>query len=228
MVDDIGATVSQTPEVAGTAASVPGRKNPWVAWSQLVLLGVLVLYFAVKAFLPAWTHLNSDFPNYYLTASLYRRGYPVEQVYDWTWFQRQWDHTGSEHRVVSYVPLTEPSALVIAPWAGLPPLRAKHVWLVMNLLFLALTAILLKFSTTIRMPTIALLIFLATLPLRDNFLLGQWHVFVLLLLTLAAWLYFSRRFFSSGIVLALAAGMKIYPALFLIYFVFKKQWRAEI
>jgi glycosyl transferase family 87/WD40 repeat protein len=220
-------TVSQAEEAA-TAESVPGRKSRWMAWSERVLLGVLVLYFITKAFLPAWTHLNSDFPNYYLVASLYRRGYPVERVYDWTWFQREWDHTGSEHRVVSYHPLTEPSALVIAPWARLRPLPAKHVWLVMNLLFLALTAVLLKFSTTIRLRTIALLIFLATFPLRDNFLLGQWHVFVLLLLTLAAWLYFGGRFFSSGMVLAIAAGMKIYPALFLIYFVFRKQWRAAL
>src|SRR5579864_3946539 len=68
--------------------------------------------------------------------------------------------------------------------------------------------------------------FLAFIPLRNSFLFGQMHVLVLLLLTFASWLYFRKSFYFAGIILAIAAALKVYPALFLIFFICRKQWRA--
>jgi hypothetical protein len=195
-------------------------------WSERVLLVALLLLFVTKGFIPAWRHLNTDFPNYYLGARLYRQGYPIERVYEWTWFQRQKDHLGIDQRLVGFIPLTLPSILPVMPWCSLPPLQAKHFWLLMNVLFLLGTALFLRASATLNIQRVAFLMFLAVVPLHDSFLFGQMHVLVLLLLTLAAWLYFNDSGFFSGIVLAIAAAIKIYPALFLIFFLFKKQWRA--
>lgn len=208
------------------SSRAPVSSPRWIVLSERVLLVALVLLFATKGFIPSWNHLNTDFPNYYLGARLFRQGNPMERVYEWTWFQRQKDHLGIDQRLVGFIPLTLPSILPMLPWCSLPPLQAKHYWLLLNLLFLLGAALILKASTTLSTQRVALLTFLAVIPLHDSFLFGQMHVFVLLLLTLAAWLYFKDLGFISGIVLAVAAAIKIYPALFLIFFVFKKQWRA--
>jgi Glycosyltransferase family 87/WD40-like Beta Propeller Repeat len=198
----------------------------WMVWGERVLLVALILLFAARGFIPAWRHLNTDFPNYYLCARLYRQGYPIERVYEWTWFQRQRDRLEIEQRLVGFIPLTLPSMLPVMPWCSLPPLQAKHFWLLTNVVFLLATGFFLKASTNLNLQRVGFLTLLAVVPLRDSFRFGQMHVFVLLLLTFAAWLYFKDSGFFSGLVLAIAAAIKIYPALFLIFFLFKKQWRA--
>src|SRR5262249_14909955 len=49
-----------------------------------------------------------------------------------------------------------------------------------------------------------------------------------LFLTAAAWLYCKESPYLAGISLAAAAALKIYPALFLLFFLWKRQWRAAI
>ena len=211
---------------AASTETSPGHRLGWEQRGEQVFLIILVLLFVVAGFIPAWRHLNTDFPNSYLVARLYREGYPLEQAYVWTSFQRQKDHRGIDQGLVGFIPQTLPSALTVLPWCSLPPLQAKHWWLLVNLAFLLLIGALLRAGTQLNLRRVALLMFLAVIPLRHNFLFGQMHVFVLLLLTCAAWLYFEDWLFLSGVVLAVAATVKIYPALFLLFFASKKQWRA--
>ena len=223
-----------SPQTTEASDSIKDVQSPrWrgpaqLVWIERVLLLCLIAGFAVKGFIPAWRHLNSDFPNYYIVAHLYHAGYPLDRVYEWTWLQRQGDHLGIENGRVGFIPLTFPSAIAVWPWCTLPPLEAKHWWLGANLVFLVLIAGLLTRITKLGWERVLLLMFLAFMPLRSNFLLGQMHLLVLLLLTFAAWLYFRKLSFLSGLTIAMAAALKIYPALFLAYFVCKKQWRATI
>ena len=209
---------------AGFAPEAFPRK--WRSLGERILLTLLILLFVCWGFIPAWRNLDSDFPNYYVAARLYRQGYPLERVYEWAWFQRHANVAGIGRRLVSYIPLTLPSALVISPLSSLPALEAKRYWLLLNLAFMVLTLILLARSTKLGARRIGLLMFLTLIPLCSNFLFGQMHLLVLLLLTTAAWLYFEDRFFTSGLTLAVATALKIYPGLFLIFFLVKKQWRA--
>ena len=209
-------------------AALNGNARQWIVPLRRIFLLVLLGVFCVKGFVPAWTTLNSDFPNYYLVAKLYRAGYPLERVYEWTWLQRQNDHLGVHQGLVSFIPSTLASALPVLPLTSLAPLQAKRAWLIANLLFLGLTLFLCVRMTRLRWEWCGLLALLLFMPLRNNFLLGQMHLFVLLLLTIGAWLYFRNSQFWSGIALAAAVALKIYPALFLIYFIWKKQWRAAI
>jgi Glycosyltransferase family 87/WD40-like Beta Propeller Repeat len=212
-----------------SGAGVQAYSRSRVAWKshgETLLLLALVLFFVKTGFVPAWKHLNSDFPNYYLTARLYRQGYPLERVYEWTWFQRQSDHAGIEQRLVGYIPMTLPSALAVLPFSSLQPLQAKRCWLVLNLAFLLLIAVLLSRKTSLGWRRVGVLMLLAMIPLRSNFVFGQMHVLVLFLLTVSVWLYLKNQGFWSGVTLAAAAALKIYPALFLIFFLLKKQWRA--
>lgn len=200
----------------------PGLK----VWAERLLFAFLFLLFVFRAFLPAWRHIDSDFTNYYLAARIYREGYPVERVYEWTWFQRQKDHLGLDRPLVGFAQSALPSVLFVAPLSFMAPLTANRWWLVVNLALLPLTGLVLKKMTSMPLRRVGALMFLAVSPLQSNFLLGQAHLIMLLLLAVAAWLYFDQRHFLSGFVLASAVVLKAYPILFLLFFIVKKQWRA--
>ena len=192
------------------------------------MLIILAGVFLWRGFIPAWKTLNTDFVDYYLAARLYRQGYPLTQIYDWTWVQRQKDHAGIDRPIVAFTSLTPFSLLPALPFSSLPPLSAKRAWLVVNLLLLASTGCLLQRMSKLGWRRAAILIFLAMVPLRTSFLFGQQTILLLFLFTVAAYLYLEHRPLSSGLTLALGGALKIWPALFLIYFVRKKQWRAAL
>jgi hypothetical protein len=194
--------------------------------AEYLLLAVLVGVFLFRGFLPAWQSLNTDFRNYYVAARLYREGSAVTRVYDFTWFQRQKDHEGIAQCLVSFVPHTLLSALPIVPLAGLPPLTAKRYWLVINAALVALGALVLTQITQLGWRRILIIVFLAVEPLAKGFLYGQMHLLVFFLLAVAVWCSERSRPAPAGVCIALAAGLKLYPALFLAFFVRKKQWRA--
>lgn len=198
----------------------------WNRWAERVLFAFLLALFFIRGFIPAWSHVDSDFANYYLAARLYREGYPVDRVYEWTWFQRQKDHFGIDRPLVGFIPSTLTSSLLVLPLSWMPALLANRCWLVLNLGLLPLIAALLRTITSFSWARIGVIVFLAVAPLHSNFLLGQVHLCMLLLLTLAAWFYLMDRDFFAGLLIAIAAALKIYPALFLLFFVLKRRWRA--
>jgi len=194
--------------------------------AEYLVLAALVAIFAWRGFIPAWKTPNGDFQDYYLAARLYRQGYPLEQLYDWTWIQRQKNHDGAQGSIVTFTLLTPFSLLPVLPFSFLPPLLAKRAWLLLNLVLLGLTVYILRRMSALKTRRVAILVFVAVLPLRANFLNGQEHVLLLFLFTASAWLYFEKRELASGLILAVGGALKIYPSLFLIFFVRKKQWRA--
>ena len=208
---------------SGAGARSADLAPPWLEWG---LLAVALGLFVWRGFLPAWRHLLSDFPNYYLAGRLFRDGVPLDRLYDWEWLQRQKDHVGLDQPLVGFVPLTMFSALLAAPLTSLSALAAKHVWLVFNLLLLPAIGWLLRAITGQPLRRVALIGLLAVVPLRTNFQFGQQHLFVLFLLTVATWCYFRGHDVSAGAVLAVAAAVKLYPAGFVLLLVRKKRWRA--
>jgi Glycosyltransferase family 87/WD40-like Beta Propeller Repeat len=202
------------------AGSVRAIALEWLA------LALLIAKFVGGGLVPAWNRLNTDFPNYYLAARLYRAGFPLDRLYDWVWFQRQKDHAGIEPGVVGYVPLSPFSALAVVPFASLSPLAAKRCWLGLSALLLAATLALLHELTHLPIRRVAMVAFLAVVPLATCFEFGQQLLLILFLFTLAAWLYVRGHGASSGAVLAAASVFKVYPVLFVLFFLRKRQWRA--
>ena len=199
------------------------RRSASLEW---IVVGALFALFVWKGFVVGWTAPNSDFPNYYLGGRLFRAGWPLERLNDWIWMQRQKDHAGLDQALVGYLPSTLWSTLIVVPLTVLPLLPAKRVWLVVNLLLLFAVGLLLRRLTRLEYRRIALLTLLAIVPLRTNFQFGQQHLVVLFLLTVASWAYFHERSVLSGVALALAAALKLYPALFAVFFWRKRRWRA--
>ncbi|HXC97496.1 MAG TPA: glycosyltransferase 87 family protein [Edaphobacter sp.] len=197
----------------------------WFAFAEWILIALLFGQVAYRVAPRVWEKLNSDFPNYYLTARLAREHYDTSRIYEWIWFQRQKDHQTIDQSTVGMAPITPFSTLVLYPLASLPALSAKHCWTILNLVMLAGTLWLLHLLTSLSWRRLLLIIALS-IPLRMNFMLGQYYVLLLLLLILACALYVNHRRFLAGMVIGLSAGLKIFPAIYLLYFLRKRDWRA--
>jgi hypothetical protein len=192
---------------------------------EYLLLVFLLALFIFRGFIPAWRSLNTDFRNYYVAAWLIRNRSSMLRVYDFSWFQRQKDHAGLGQCIVGFVPDTLLSALPIVPFAKLSPLAAKRCWLIVNAILLGLSLPLLTCISQLGWRRVAILTFLAVEPLATCFHYGQMHLLVFFLLVMAVWCSEHKKGVVSGFCIALAAGLKLYPALFVVFFIRKRQWQ---
>jgi hypothetical protein len=197
----------------------------WLIACEWMLLVILLVQMGLRAAPKAWHTLNSDFPSYYLTARLTREHYDTTRIYEWIWLQRQKDHRVIDQRIVGMVPSTPFSTVFVYPFALMPALAAKHCWLIFNLGLLLATLVFLRYLTAFSWRHIFLVVALSG-PLRANFLLGQYYILLLFLLTLACWLYLDQKRFAAGLLVGLAAGLKIFPIIYFLLFIRKRDWRA--
>ena len=193
---------------------------------ELILVAFLASLFLFRGFLPAWRSLNTDFPNYFVAASIHRAGISLDRAYEWTWFQRQKDHLGIDQALVGFAPHPPLCALPFIPLAGMEALNAKRVWLVCNLGLLALIFWVLRPETKLSWLHVILISLLCIAPLRANLLDGQYYILILLLICAAYHALRENHSLSSGLLLAVGAGLKLFPGLFLILFLWKRNWRA--
>jgi Glycosyltransferase family 87 len=204
-----------------------GLRKAYPAPSILRALALFtLLFFFATAFRHGWQRAETDFPNYYTAAVLVRQHEPLRNYYDWTWFARQMIYSGMERQMSAYSPQTP---LTMVPMLGFTRLRvqnAKRAWLVCNLAFLGAAIWMLSRVTRFRIEEVWLLAFSGYFSLHANFLLGQYYVFLLFLLTSAFYLFHRGRSGSSGFVAGVAFALKLYAGPFLLYFVAKRKWKA--
>ena len=216
--------------VSGDATQVRGQRSAMstAGLTQIVewiLSALMVAYFAVHTLPAAWRTLNTDFPNYYLTAHLAREKSETSRIYEWIWLQRQKDHQDIDQRIVGLVAVTPFSSLAVWPFAAMPPLAAKHCWLILNIALVAAVAVLLRSLT--RQPWRRILLVASlSVPLNKNFLYGQYYVLLLFVVTLACWCYVHQKRFLSGLLIGLGFGLKLFPLLYLGYFLRKRDFKA--
>src|ERR1700761_1909761 len=173
----------------------------------------------------AWNKLNTDFPNYYLSARLAHEGFDTSREYEWVWLEREKDHRAIDINVIGLLPITPFSTLVMWPLTGLPPLVAKHAWILANLALLVPLCWLLRSITGLSYRRIAL-VFALCFPLHRNLLYGQFYVLLLLLIVAACWAYVRGYHGQAGVLIAIAAAAKIFPVLLFIFVVDRRAWRA--
>jgi Glycosyltransferase family 87/WD40-like Beta Propeller Repeat len=200
----------------------------WGRWARVgewVLFALLVARFGVHNAQQTWKALNNDFPDYFLTASLLHEHYDTSRVYEWIWLERQKDHRDIDQRIVNLAPSTPFSTLAVYPLTGMPVLAAKHCWTFFNVGLLIATLFLLRDLTQLPWRRLALVAALSA-PLRMNFLNGQYYVLILFMMTLACYLYMRQRRFLAGVTVGIAAGMKIFPVIYMLYFLRKRDFKA--
>jgi Glycosyltransferase family 87/WD40-like Beta Propeller Repeat len=197
----------------------------WLRIGEWVLVGLLVAHFCVRDVPKAWHSLNNDFPDYYVPAVLVHQHYDTSRIYEWIWLERQKDHRLVDRQTVNLMPSTTLSTLALYPFASMSELGAKRAWFLSNLGLLIVTLILLRDMTQLSWRRIALVTAISY-PLRLNFIVGQYYVLLLFLLTLACYLYLRQRRLLAGVLIGIASGLKIFPVLYLLYFLRKRDWRA--
>ncbi len=173
----------------------------------------------------AWRTLNTDFPNYYLAARLTREGVDPSRAYEWIWLQREKDHRDIDQRVIGLVPITPFSTLAMWPLTGLPPLVAKHAWLLFNLALLFPIAWLMTAVSGLSLLQVGCLLGLC-FPLHRNLLYGQYYIVLLGILTAACWAVQRQRNRLAGSLIALGVAVKIFPVILTLHFIRKKNWEA--
>ncbi len=188
-------------------------------------LCLAVLYLFVHTVPRAWRTLNTDFPNYYISARLAHEGYDMSRMYEWPWIEREKDHRAVDIRVIGLLPITPFSTLVMWPLTGLAPLTAKHIWILLNLIFLIPIGWMLRSMTGLSYQRVALVLALC-FPLHRNLSYGQFYVFLLLLVVAACWAYLRGFRAFAGVLVAVAAACKIFPIVFIIFFIRRRDWRA--
>jgi hypothetical protein len=214
----------------GAALQPPERQAAvatagWTAVIEWIASALLIAYFCSHTVPAAWKTLNTDFSNYYLTARLAREKSETSRIYEWIWLQRQKDHRNIDQRIISLVPITPFSTLAVWPFASLAPLAAKHCWQISNMAMVAALVVLLRSVTRLALRRV-LLVIAISIPLSKNFLYGQYYVLLLVVLTFAYWCYVRQRRFLSGLLIGLGFGLKIFPILYLGYFLRKRDWKA--
>ncbi|HEY1965086.1 MAG TPA: glycosyltransferase 87 family protein [Acidobacteriaceae bacterium] len=209
-------------EAWGVIASLDQRVAVWIEGSVLVLL---VAFLGLHTMPRAWSKLNTDFPNYYMSARLAHEGFDTAREYEWVWIEREKDHRAVDIRVIGLLPITPFSTLVMWPLIGLSPLVAKHAWILANLALLIPLGWLLRSITGLSYRRIAL-VFALCFPLHRNLLFGQFYVVLLLLIVGACWAY--QRGFPAlaGALVAIAAACKIFPVVLFVFFLRRGSWRA--
>ncbi len=211
--------------------STTGRRFRLLVAGEWALVGVLLLLFVMHGLVPGWQVLNTDFPNYYLTAALRLQGATVgrvgvDRVYEWIWFQRHKDHREIAQSLVGFVPNPPLCAAPLLPIASLPALEAKRVWIVFNLALLAASLWIMRRVTRLPWRHMILITSLCVIPLRTNFMFGQYYVVILFLLCLAYLSFVRGHRFTTGNLLAAAAWLKLFPVVFLLLLLRKREWRA--
>ena len=195
--------------------------------SLIAVATILAIWLVSSAIVPAFTTIFTDFPNYYTAAWAVRHGSPLDLLYDPIWYQAETERAGITGIAALFNYYTPFSALVMLPLAGLTPTAAKQIWTLINLSMLAGVVFLVARHTRIGWLPATALALLATNALGNNFLFGQFYLVLTVLLILAVLLGATRPV-AAGLCLALATVVKLFPAVFLIYFAIRHQWRAVL
>jgi Glycosyltransferase family 87/WD40-like Beta Propeller Repeat len=194
-------------------------------WIERGVLLLSLCYVCLHVMPRAWSGLVTDFPNYYMSARLAHEHDDTSRMYEWTWLQREKDQHAVDIRVIGLVPITPFSTLAIWPLMGFASLTAKHIWILLNLLLLVPIGWMLRSITRLNYQQIALA-FSLSIPLYRNLEFGQFYVLLLLLIVAAVWAYLRGYRALAGVLVALAAALKIFPAIFFVFFLQRRDWRA--
>jgi len=200
-------------------------KNSTHRTVRLLALSALLIFLAT-AFRAGFLRDETDFPNYYTAAVLVRKGEPLHQFYDWTWFAREMDKAGLTRHIGNYTPHTPLTMLPMVGLAGLSVQHAKQVWLVCNLFFLAGTLWMLSQIAGRTVEQLWLFTFCGYFSLYSNFLLGQYYVFLMFLLGLTLYLLHRGQFCAGGIAAGVAFSLKLYGGPYLLYFIATRKWKS--
>src|SRR5579883_812123 len=193
---------------------------------QYILLSLLIIFVVWRGIIPAFTHLDTDFPNYYTASRLLLDGKDISRIYDSAWFLQQTNQFGMEFgRFSPFPPIT---IFVMTPFAWASPLLALQMWTALNIiLFVAAIRLLMKITQKDWL-WCSLFMLSSGVALVNNFRFGQFYVILTLLVMLIYYGWKKRWPYLAGIALGVGAAVKYFPAVYLIMLAVEKKWKTVI
>lgn len=169
--------------------------------------------------------MQSDFPNYFVSACLVAENQNTDSLYHKPWFQEQiYKHGMIE--TGKFSPFPPPTAFVLLPFTGFDSMTAKRIWLIFNVLLIIPIILLMKRISGLSVSGSAIIFLLTGIALVNNLVLGQLYLVILFLL-------FSGYFFllkgyagSTGIVLGTGIAAKYFPLVFIPTLVIEQRWKS--
>jgi hypothetical protein len=183
----------------------------------IVLVGIS--YLAVNEVRDA----SIDFYSYYIGAVAIHEEKPI---YAFETYESIVETAGIRHAGLYLYPPT--LAILIQPALLVSPHVGALIWLALNVGLLIAAIGLLLWKSNLRdhrMRAGLLLLPVVFTPTLMSLYLGQVNVMVFVLIALAYLTFVNKRPYSSGVLLAVAAWIKLWPVVLIAYFVWKREWK---
>lgn len=193
---------------------------------QYGLFVLLVIFVVWRGIIPAFTRLDTDFPNYYTASRILLEGKDISRIYDDAWFLQQTNQYGMEFGRFSPFPPSTVFIMVTFAWA--PPLLALQLWTALNIILLIAVIYLLMKITHKDWLCCALIVLASGVGLVNNFRFGQFYVILALLIMLTYYSWEKRLPYLSGVALGFGTVVKYFPVIYFINLVEKKEWKTVI
>ena len=182
-----------------------------IQWFLLLALTALVVY---RGIIPAFTKVDSDFPNYYTSSRLLIKSQSLSRVYDDDWFQQQISALGIDQQG-KFSPFPPITSVLMVPLAGFSALAALRIWTALNIMFAAASVVMIRKIVGRSLLSCALLTLLSGIALINNFRLGQAYILIHFLATAGYYLWSENRPLASGMLFGIGAALKYFPLVYL-------------
>lgn len=166
--------------------------------------------------LPGWEEGRSDFSNYYASAVLISNGESISDFYDNDWFSEKAKEIG-EKDGAKFNPFPPVTAFLYLPLTFFNPLTAKRVWVVCNLVLIALLIFQLRQLTALKTIEVLFIVSLFFIPLASNIRLGQSYILFTVLIVSAINHLKQNKSILGGSILGIAASFKYLPIAYVFY-----------
>ncbi len=190
-----------------------------------ILFFILLALFFSLVFFPSIKKINTDFPNYYVSANMFLDGADLKLAYDNVEFNKQVLIYGIENQIVSFVPYPPVNSLLMLPVARLEPLTAKLIWNILNLLFFILSVLFISKISGLNIFLTGILFFISGYAFVNNFFFGQAYLLVLLFFSASLYFLLKEKDVLSAFLFSMSVLLKFYTIFFLILFLCRKKFR---
>jgi hypothetical protein len=183
----------------------------------------------VRGIAPAVSRVDTDFPNYLTAARIVADGGPAARLYDDAWFQEQMRHYAiGNPQQGKFAPFPPPTALLLMPLARLQPLTALRVMTGVSLLCLLCSIILLTRILGWSVAEAAAFVLLSGYAVIAGLRFGQPYILVSASCLLGYLAWCKGRPLLAGLCFGLFVPIKYFPAVILIYFLFRGEWKVVL
>jgi len=198
--------------------------------AAILLLAALTAALIVRGIVPALSKVDSDFPGYFTAAKIVADGGPVERLYDNVWFQQQMRHyrIGREDGIGKFSPFPPPTALLLVPLARFEPLDALRIMTGVSVLCLAGAILLLTRMLSWTLVESTVFVLLSGYAVTNTLRFGQPYIIVSLSCIAGYYAYLKGRPVLAGVCFGLFLPLKYFPAVILVYFAFRKDWKVVL